>query len=744
MHEFVQKNASTLNTFILANREYYHKLYINKTLPLDENTYVGLPAFSSFEISKTFSSENAFDITVQTVSDRARNPKNAASESELKAIAFFNKDKTQAEYFVNEGQYFQYATPLYIEQKCLTCHGAKEDAPKFVSNHYTEAYDYKIGELRGIVSIKIPKEKIGKYFMYMFLKNLFFDLLTLVIIFLITYFSIKYFKNLAQSLNTEVHNTTNDLEKNIAFLKSHQVVLDESSIVSKADIKGNITYVNENFCKISGYTQEELLSKPHSIVSHKETGEELFRELWSTIRAKRAWKGVIKNSGKKGDYWVDITILPILDAQENIVEYIAVRHDITKMIEQQQMLDNAANTDTLTGYGNRYKLNNDINSSIKPALAIINIDNFSQINDFYGHAKGDLVIKKLGDILAKIVLTERCKIYHLQGDEYVLFNSNIEPDLFIQKMTKLTAQVAKSSIKIEGEELSVNFSTAISFESKEKLLITADMALKIARRNNKNLIVYEECISLNDEYENNIKWTKKIEVAIKNDDIVPVFQPIVNNISCVWEKYEALVRLQDGDRLIPPFLFLDIAKKTKHYTQITKIMIEKTFEIFKDKEFEFSINLTIEDILNNDIKVFIFAMLDSYKLGPRVVFEIVESESIQNFEEVSEFIQNLKRYGCKVAIDDFGTGYSNFEYLLKLKVDYIKIDGSLIKEIDTNEEAQLVVSTIVDFAKKMKIKTIAEFVASEAIFYKVKELEIDYSQGYYFSPPQTQREAFGV
>ena len=113
----------------------------------------------------------------------------------------------------------------------------------------------------------------------------------------------------------------------------------------------------------------------------------------------------------------------------------------------------------------------------------------------------------------------------------------------------------------------------------------------------------------------------------------------------------------------------------------------------------------------------------------------VESESIECFEEVEQFIGKVKSHGCKIAIDDFGTGYSNFEYLLKLKADYIKIDGSLIKNIDTHKETELVVSIIVEFAKKMGMKTIAEFVENESILNKVKELGIDYSQGYHFSPP---------
>ena len=541
-----------------------------------------------------------------------------------------------------------------------------------------------------------------------------------------------------EKMLSKIDKTTNELQKSVAFLKSHQLAMDESSIVSKADLKGNITYVNDNFCKVAGYTKDEVIGKPHNLLRHPSNTKETFKVLWETIKAKKVWKGVLQNRGKDNDYWVDIVILPILDDKNNIVEYIAIRHDITKMIEQQQVLDTAANTDTLTGYGNRYKLNNDIKNSINPALAILNIDQFSQINDFYGHEKGDIVIKKLGEMISTINKNKNCKLYHLQGDEFVIFNKDISKNTFVENITKLSSIISTIPIILDEEEISLNLSTAISFENRSKILTSADMALKVAKKENKNIVVYSDFISLNDEYQNNIKWAKKIKDALENDKIVPVFQPIVNNKNGKWEKYEALVRLEDNGKLISPYFFLDISKKTKHYTQITKVMINKSFDMFKDKQCEFSVNLTIEDIFNEDIKKHIFDMLEKYKIGSRVVFEIVESESIENFEQIDKFITKIKSYGCKVAIDDFGTGYSNFEYLMKVKADYIKIDGSMIKDIDTNTDAQMVVSTIIEFSKKMGMKTIAEFVENESVLNKVVELGIDYTQGYYYSEPKRE------
>ncbi|MEA1916166.1 MAG: EAL domain-containing protein [Campylobacterota bacterium] len=554
-----------------------------------------------------------------------------------------------------------------------------------------------------------------------------------ILLYLIVIGAMKY--GLEKMLN-KIDATNIELEKNIAFLKSHQLAMDASSIVSKADLHGNIIYVNDNFCKVSGYTKKEAIGKPHSLLRHKSTKKETFVNMWETIKGKKVWKGVLQNRGKSSDYSVDMAILPILDENDDIVEYIAVRHDITKMVLQQKALDSAANTDTLTGLGNRYKLNNDIKNSISPALAIVNIDSFSQINDFYGHEKGDTVIRNLGVLLDQLKNGKEYSIYHLQGDEYVIFNKDVDKQMFIDKITQITSQVSTVAIMLDNEEIYLDLSTAISFENKKKILSTADMALKIAKQEKKNIVIYSDSISLNDQYQNNIKWAKKIKDGLKYDKFVPVFQPIVNNHTKKWEKYEALVRLEDDGKLVSPYFFLDISKKTKHYKDITKIMIKKSFDMFKNRDEEFSINLTMEDIINEDIKTYIFDMLDSYQIGDRVVFEIVESESIENFELVAIFIDKVKSYGSKIAIDDFGTGYSNFKYLMKVKADYIKIDGSMIKNIDTDKDAQMVVETIVEFAKKMNMKTVAEFVENQSILDKVNELGIDYTQGYFYSEPK--------
>lgn len=168
---------------------------------------------------------------------------------------------------------------------------------------------------------------------------------------------------------------------------------------------------------------------------------------------------------------------------------------------------------------------------------------------------------------------------------------------------------------------------------------------------------------------------------------------------------------------------------------VTKIIIEKSFKDFENMGYEFTINLSIEDIVKKEMFEFIMNKLKHSKISDKVTFEMLESDAIEDFEKVDRFIKEIRRYGAKIAIDDFGSGYSNFSYMTKIKADYIKIDGSLIKNIATDNNSFIVVEAIVQFAQKLGIKTIAEYVSSNTILKKVKELDIDYAQGFYIDEP---------
>jgi EAL domain-containing protein (putative c-di-GMP-specific phosphodiesterase class I) len=217
---------------------------------------------------------------------------------------------------------------------------------------------------------------------------------------------------------------------------------------------------------------------------------------------------------------------------------------------------------------------------------------------------------------------------------------------------------------------------------------------------------------------------------------MPYYQAIVDSKTSEIKKYECLARLMDKNgKMLSPAIFIPVAKKIKVYKVITKTIIDKSFETFENSEFEFGINLSIDDIMSSEIFNFIIEKLKNSKASKRVIFELLESDAVEDFKKVDRFISEIKRYGAKIAIDDFGSGYSNFGYLTRMNADFIKIDGSLVQNIDVDKNALLVVETIVDFAKKLGIKTIAEYVHSSVIMDIVKDLGVDYAQGFYIDEP---------
>ena len=437
-----------------------------------------------------------------------------------------------------------------------------------------------------------------------------------------------------------------------------------------------------------------------------------------------------------------ISSINYISNNKDVTKRINVKNQIKEIDSMQKVFNTMLDSleyqffhDELTTLPNRKKLIETLSFEKDAVLMIINIDKFQHINDLYGDKIGNDIIRNTASIIKNNVSPEAI-LFKLHADEYALY----QPTEIVEEIKTLALHLANCienyTFTINDNEIYVNATIGIAIGS-FSLLNNADMALKLAKRNRKKYLIYETSMNIEHEYAQNLKWSKKIKDAIENNRIEPLFQPIVDTKTSKIVKYEALMRMIDENaEYISPIHFLELAKKNKLYPKLTKIIIEKTFEIFKNIDAQVAINLSVQDVLNEDVHSTIINSLHKYQLGGKIVFEIIESEGIENYEEISEFISEVKKTGAKISIDDFGTGYSNFEYIMKLKVDYIKIDASMIKDIDKNVNSQMVTETIIDFAKKMNIKTIAEFVHSESVFIVVKNMGIDYAQGYYFGKPQ--------
>lgn len=421
--------------------------------------------------------------------------------------------------------------------------------------------------------------------------------------------------------------------------------------------------------------------------------------------------------------------------QENTNNYLE-----EKVHEQTLELREQLYTDALTGLPNRLNLINDIASFIDGALLIVNIDDFKEINDFFGHIAGDTILKEFSNRLKNMFKDDdNIKLQRLSGDEFtILFIQKQSLEYFIHSAQKLINDIEKMSFYYQNNELSIGVTVGGTYQI-DGGLEKADIALKSAKKQQKSFLLYDENLNIEEKYKENMEWVKNLKKAIKEDKIVPYFQAIFDNKTDKVASYECLIRLiDDKGGVISPYQFLTIAKKSRLYSMLTKIMIKKSCEHFEHLDYDFSVNLSVEDILNKEIVDYIKDKIKKYSVEHKIIFEILESEGIENYEEVSIFTNEMKRLGCRIAIDDFGSGYSNFEHLLKLNIDYIKIDGTLIKNLDKDANAQVIVEILVDFAKRLNILTVAEFVHNKEVFEKVKELNVDRTQGFFLAEPKEE------
>ena len=426
--------------------------------------------------------------------------------------------------------------------------------------------------------------------------------------------------------------------------------------------------------------------------------------------------------------------------------------NITKLENHAKELEHLSITDHLTNLGNRKKLLVDISENAKEdvALFILDIKNFKQINNFFGHIKADNFLIKFSKKLEDFREQQKYKAltYRLQANSFaILFsfkNKKIRDEEIKDIRNSLLDFFKDSNILIE--DIDVDFDMRVSLATKcdcggkksisAELLNNAEIALLVAKQQNINYLSFDKISYILDEYKENFQWAKKLKniFAHKSDaKMVAYFQPIYNLHTKKIEKFESLVRIEEKENVISPFKFLDIARSINLLPDITKEMLKQSLQKFQGTKMEFSINISYQDLREKNLVDYFLKTLKEYNFPTsRVVIEILEDENMYEFVDV---IADFKKEGFKIAIDDFGTGYSNFQKLQKLNADFLKIDGSLVKNIANNPKDLSIVTTICAYAKTIGVKTIAEFVADQDIFDLVKQSGVDYAQGYFIGAP---------
>ncbi len=507
----------------------------------------------------------------------------------------------------------------------------------------------------------------------------------------------------------------------------------EGVIITDSD--NQIIEVNQAFQTIYGYSESDVLHHNPSMLSSGKHDATFYESMWKTLCDTRHWSGEIVNKKADGDEITQWMSVSAIGEHDNKAEnFIAIFSDLTELKKTHEHLEFVMTHDALTGLGSKGALEARLTDGSEYSLVLINVDNFSYFNMAYGFNTGDELLRHIASVLtAKFSDAE---VFRIDSDEFALLytgEKNVEMLMF-----DIQTEIDSAQAVIEGIGIYSTVSCGGAVGS-EGLLRNTTLALKLAKDGGKNrYVVYDDDIGLKSQAERDhfVEANHLLRRAIKEDAIVPYFQGIRDNRTGKIVTHEALARIVIDDNVTAPGYFLETAQLSGLLPEITRSMINKTFAAVADYGLNVTLNITEDDLNQNYLCDYFSVKLAEYSIEAEyVTLEILERVSAKGKDSNRKQLMELKQLGFKLAIDDFGTEYSNFERLLDMDIDLLKIDGRYIKDIDSNVKSREIVTAIAGFAKNAGIACVAEFVHNDAVQQVIEELGIEFSQGYAFSEP---------
>ena len=531
--------------------------------------------------------------------------------------------------------------------------------------------------------------------------------------------------------------------------QGYRAAVDAAAIFSETDMQGNITYVNEQFCAISGYSVHELLGKNHRILNSSLHPPEFFAELWKTISSGKVWKGEICNIRKDGTlYWVESTIVATYDSEANVKKYVSIRFDVTEKRKLMEVLQWRADHDVLTGLPNRSLLYDRFKQSVATAhrnhsslaVCILDLDGFKLINDRYGHAIGDRLLVEVSERLKKIIRGEDT-VARFGGDEFVILLGLMHANELEMAMQRILTALSLA-YTIDGIELNISASIGVTIYPKDdadidSLLRHADQAMYRAKLRGRDCYHLFN-ILLDNEARTAFETVVLVSKALRNNELC-----LINLSSGTITGYEALLRWQHPQEgIIYPQNFIPFVEQTNLIVDIGNWVIEQALTQISNwavlgKTWSVAVNIAALHFQREDFVETLKHLLSRFpNSSPQMLdIEIVESVMLENIPLVVKNINECKKLGVTFSLDDFGTGYSSLSYLKKLETHSIKIDQSFIRGILDDKNSLLLTIAIIGLAKSFNREVIAEGVETVEQAKLLMRLGCDSAQGYGFAKP---------
>lgn len=520
-------------------------------------------------------------------------------------------------------------------------------------------------------------------------------------------------------------------------------------------------YVSPGVKGTLGYMPREMLSQPMFnmlFASKDDATRELIENLskrHQPYREVEFWTRT--NTGER--VCLRLSGIPIFEPSGEFAGYRGAATNITSSKVDSENMLRLATTDHLTGLLNRNRFMEELDHTITLArrhntqgvVLFLDMDRFKAVNDTHGHAAGDEVIKGVASILQKSMRSTDV-ISRLAGDEFAVIMHNIDNQTAFEKVEKLIDRINKMQVEYQGARLQVTMSVGMvaypqTAKDASQLLTSADLAMYRAKDMGRNQIYVDEQMESSDQTSATVRvqmeWIDRLRDALFHDKFEMHYQPIVPTHKDAPVIYEALIRLRDEEgNLGAPALFIDAAEHFGMIRDLDKAVVERCIRTQgemarKGKSPTLSLNLSGMSFGDNDLLEKMKKYFKQYKADPKkFIFEVTETAAMRDIEQARSFVSELKKLGSKFALDDFGVGFSSFFYIKHLEVDYIKIDGSYIRNLDSSKEDRLFVKSLVDLATGLDIETVAEFVENKPILDELEKMNVSYMQGYYLSRPQ--------
>jgi diguanylate cyclase (GGDEF)-like protein/PAS domain S-box-containing protein len=580
---------------------------------------------------------------------------------------------------------------------------------------------------------------------------------------------------LIRLLGVEVDITERKLYEEALFREKESAQITLRSIgdgVITTDASSNVEYINPVAEELTGWKVDEASGRPVDDIFrgfHEETCEPLENPLAVSIRRNRATKCVrptllIRRDGN--ELYIESTASPIRDGKGDVTGGVLVFHDVSESRELNRRLSYHASHDILTGLVNRREFENRLERALKSAkaretsyaLLYLDLDQFKIVNDSCGHSAGDALLGQLGALL-KSKIRWRDTLARLGGDEFGVLLESCSLDEAMQTAEAL--RVAIGEFKFMWDDRSFRLGVSIGVvpisadnEDVAALLSAADSACAAAKEAGRNRIhsFLENDIDLM-RRRREMQWAARINNALEENR----FELFRQTIQPLQEEsdgahYEILLRMRDETGgIIAPGLFIEAAERYGITPNIDRWVITNAFRWLVSEADErerlslCSINLSGQSLGDEKFLPFV---VDQFQMSgldaTKICFEITETAAIASYSQANRFINALKELGCKFALDDFGTGLSSFGYLKHFPVDFLKIDGSFVKEILHDPIDREMVRSINEIGHLTGKKTIAEFAENEEIITMLKGMGVDYAQGYGVSEPKPVTRAIAV